>query len=180
MKPRYLVILGVLLAVIGLVWSVQNRQRAITMSQALLVKDQAGQDTRADISKLEEFIHGHMRTSISFELTGSYERAVTAAKAAAQPTVSGDVYTRAQAACPQKVATAQTKCIADFVASQAPGQSAKPVVLPNRDNFMRSFQAPGWTPDGAGLVFLASLASMAVAGWLVIANRLWPSHPSHR
>jgi hypothetical protein len=174
MRSRWLVLAGFILVLISVAWVVVNRQSAITRSRSILVLDQSGQNLANELTKLEKFVHDHMRTSVSFELTGSYERAVEAAKAAAIPKVSSDIYRQAQAACPQKVATAQTKCIADYVASRTPRQTMPTVKLPSRDNFKRTYSAPDWTPDGAGLTLLLAIISWAVAGWLYLASKLWP------
>lgn len=175
-RPLWLVALGILCLILGLIWMVSNRQAAVAKSQTILVMDQNGQDTRKEIAVLEKYVHDHMRTSVSFELTGSYDRAVEAAKAAAVPKVSGDVYSKAIAACPQKVASVQTKCIADYVASNSPKVSTPTAKLPSRTKYMRTYNAPGWTPDGAGLLLLGTLISWALAVWFVIAGKLWPAH----
>lgn len=171
MKLRFLLIGSIVCAALGILLVLFNHRHAVTSARAIIIKDQRAENVTQDIKKLENFVHDHMRTGVSFELTASYERAVEAAHAAAQPNVSGSVYSQAQAACKQKVATVQTKCIADYVAKNASPAVAAQIKLPDLATFTYTFSSTGWTPDLAGILLLASVCGLVLFGWLLLMRR---------
>jgi hypothetical protein len=170
MKKRYLLIVAVLAAGAGVAMIAVSRGQAVSMAQAIIAKDKAGDDTKADIEALTSFVSTHTRASVGFTLDGSYGRAVAAAQQqAAGSGGSSAVYQAAQQACTSRNPVTTANCITQYVQSHtAPGQQPKPVVLPDKSIYSYQLESPAWTFDVAGLLLLGSAVLLAVTGYLAI------------
>jgi ABC-type phosphate/phosphonate transport system substrate-binding protein len=172
MKLRLLFLGSVIALVVSIVMIMLNHRHAVVSARAIIVKDQNSQSVTGDLVELKKFVESHMRTGVSLELAASYDRAVEAAKAAAAPKVDPAIYQQAQASCAKhKVATVQTKCVADFVASHGAATGTAPI-LPDRSRFSYTYKSPGWSPDAAGLTLLASVCGLVLTGWLALFRQL--------
>jgi hypothetical protein len=145
-------------------WSGGNHHhQAARQDGAIVQSDINGADTTADINSLKAYVLAHMGASTSFTLTGSYNRAVDAAKAAANASAANaQVYADAQKACGGRTdSITQARCNQDYIAKHLanlppPG----PVVEPKLADYQRNFRAPIWTPDIAGALMLGALAAL--------------------
>ncbi len=172
MQARYLVIFAVSALIVGSMLVFVNHNQAISMAKQILAHDQASQEISGEAAGLANFTASHMRTAVSFELTGSYDRAVEAAKAASLPQISASIYQTATAACSyQKVATLQTKCVVDYVSTHTQPGTLKPVNPTDESSFHRVFLSPPWTPDLAGLMLAAGPLALLAAGVMKITQR---------
>ena len=166
MKIRYLIIVGLLALVFSLLQLGANRNYAVKSAEAIIAKDQAGEDTTSDIAILKEYVAKHMRANLSFELKAGYDRAVERAREAAEPKIDQSLYTKAQAACAgQRDPVAQTRCVSSYVAANS-DTKPRPVVLPSKTKYQFAFTSPAWTPDRAGLAILVSVVLLTLAAWL--------------
>lgn len=178
MKKRYLIIAAAIATLIGLVELGVTRNQAISQAQSIIAKDKVGDDTKADLTKLTDYIHNHTRTSVTFTLEGSYQRAAQAAQQAAIPQANSNVYAAAQAACNSKNPVAMATCIQTYVQTHAPaGAQPHPVALPDVNAYTYHLNSPAWAPDVVGISFLVALIGLVTAAWLAIVARI--SRPSY-
>lgn len=159
MKPRYIFILAVALAILSIFGLRYNGQKASDLRAAVRNKDTQNQDTKAEIEALRKFVFTHMNSSIRFELTSGYDRAVTLAKQASSTSGDADLYAQAQTTCDQPGvgSVAQAQCVQDFLSARLqPGQNPQ-AKLPDRTLYNYAFVSPSWTADFAGLTLLSSV-----------------------
>lgn len=167
MKKRYLVIFALLATFAGVIELGITRQHAVKAAQSIISQDNAGTDVQSDIASLTDYVHSHMRTSLTFGLGGSYQRAAQAAEAAQAPKADASVYPAALAACQVRNPVATAQCIQNYVQTHAaPGVQPVPAKLPDPNAFVYHLDAPSWSPDVAGLCFLAALLGIVTAAWL--------------
>lgn len=166
MKKRYgllLFITAICVFVFGCMLLVDNRQEAANQAKQIITKDQLGTGVDTDLLKLKVYAASHMKVNVQFVLTGSYDRAVTAAKAEAAKSNAG--YATAQAACDKKGVDSirQSQCVAAYLAAH-PAPVATPK-LPDIANYSYHYIGPSWSFDLAGIALLAGaiLALVAVA-----------------
>lgn len=172
---RYLLISAAVLAVFG-AWRIYaNNQTAVKQVQAILSADDTGTDVTAQTAALNRFVQGHMGSSVRYELTGSYNRAVAAAQAAAQPEVNDALYQQANSACASRDAKTQAKCIQDYISAHPPAET-KPAVMPDRNTYKRQLTAPLWTADLAGASLLAAFTLAVLVGWFWLVEKLAARH----
>lgn len=155
MKKRYgllLFIVAMLIMLFGSVLLVMNRQHAAAEAKAIVVADQAGTNVQTDILKLKVYAVSHMKVNVMFTLTGSYNRAVAAAKAEANKTNA--TYAAAQASCDKKGVDSirQSQCVAAYIAAH-PSTVVTPK-LPDESAYQYHIIGPGWSFDAAGLCFI--------------------------
>jgi hypothetical protein len=112
-----------------------------------------------------------MGASVSYELAGSYQRAVLRAQESAQPDVNSALYQQATAACPTKDPVAQAKCIQSYVSAQ-PAAQVKAASLPSEAVYKRQITSPGWAPDLAGLSLLTAGTLLVLVLWLWLVDIL--------
>jgi hypothetical protein len=170
-KQRYFLIFAALALAFGIIQIAAGKNYVSKQSAKIVAKDTAGQDVSADLVKLQQYTGAHMQTSTKIFLAGSYSRAVEAAKAAAQPQSSGQLYVEAQRACGgHKDSIAQAKCVSAYISSRAqPGANPQAAVMPNQAAYTKVLTSPLWTPDLAGLSILVSVSVLAaVIYWAVI------------
>lgn len=176
MKARYLFIIAIVFALTSIVALRFNNKKAAVLAKQVRDKDALAVDVRNDLTKLQQFVIKHMNSSVKVELSSSYERAVTKAKAG-NVNVNGDLYAEAQAACDRQGvgSVAQAQCVQEYLnARVSPAQNAQPVQLPERSSFVYAFAAPNWTPDIAGFSLLGAII-FGLAGLLVYIINLFKS-----
>ncbi len=157
MKSRYIFIIALIFALTSIVALRFNNKKALVLASQIQNKDALSVDVKTDIAKLQQFVIKHMNSSVKVELSASYERAVTKAKAG-NVDINGDLYAQAQAECDRQGigSVAQAQCVKQYLdARVSPGTNTQPVVLPERSSFIYSFAAPNWTPDIAGFSLVA-------------------------
>ncbi len=166
MKRRYglmLFIAAMAIVLLGCSLLVRNRQEAANQAKQIIVNDQAGANVETELLKLKVYAASHMKVNVQFTLTGSYNRAVEAAKAEANK--SNATYAAAQAACDKKGVDSirQSKCVAAYIAAN-PSPMAAPK-MPDIAVYQRSYVGPAWSLDLAGILLLigSGLGIFAVA-----------------
>src|SRR3989338_7873002 len=96
MRARYFIILAVGTGLIAIVGLRANATQSLNLRNAVTSADIAGESVTAPINQLRDFVFSHMNSSVRFELTDSYRRAVEKAWAGS---VDPAVYATAQATC---------------------------------------------------------------------------------
>ena len=158
MKKRYgllLFITAMVIVLLGCIVLVQNRQEAANQAKQIIVDDQAGTNVETDLLKLKVYAASHMKVNVQLTLTGSYNRAVEAAKAEANK--SNVTYAAAQAACDKKGVDSirQSQCVASYIAAN-PSPTAAPK-MPNVATYQRSYVGPAWSLDLAGVLLVVGI-----------------------
>jgi hypothetical protein len=171
MSKRILFIIGaVILAAGGIFFRASNSHSARVQADRIVSADAAGTDTTADIASLKSFVATHMGASTSFTLKSSYDRAGSAAVAAASAAKpSNQIYVDAQKACAGKSdSVTQARCNQNYLAQHlTAAPTPAPVPAPKLADFQYSYKAPLWTPDLAGSLMLGASASVAFGLLLV-------------
>ena len=159
MNTRYLLITAGFLALASGFIIASNQQQANDLAMQAVAREQAGHDITADLEVIKGFSEDHMGVSVEVFRKASYEKAVTLAKAAANPGAQGDVYARAQAACAgQTSSVTQSKCTSDYVnANSTPAANPQPVVMPQPADYTSRYRGPVWSTDAAGWFLMASV-----------------------
>lgn len=173
MKTRYFFLIAVLLATASVIQIYGSRQHVAQLESTIAIKDQSGQSVEADLYSLDNYVKNHMLASTQVFLKGSYERAVQAASSRAS-SADPSVYAKAQASCAgHSDSIAQSRCVSAYIANNAPPQAnPQPVQPPDKSAFVKTFMAPGWTPDGAGLTLLAAAVVGITGVYLLIHRKL--------
>lgn len=164
MKKRYgllLFIVAMCAFLFGCMLLVDNRQEAANQAKQIIAKDQLGTNVDTDLIKLKVFAASHMKVNVQFVLSGSYDRAVAAAKAEASKSNAG--YAAAQASCDKKGVDSirQSQCVAAYLAA-----NPSPVVTPKMPGvatYSYHYIGPAWSFDLAGLVLIVSVMLAAFA-----------------
>jgi hypothetical protein len=169
-KKRYLLIAAIGAFAIGMIQITVNQNQVKARAQDIVEKDEAGHDVKADVAALQVFVDSHMQTSTTFVLKGSYNRAVSVARAAADSSTNGNIYSQAQVACGSRSdSVTQAKCVSRYVANNStPGANPQPIIMPQANDFTKSFNGPTWTLDAAGISFLLGIGALAVAAYLFV------------
>ncbi len=169
-KSRYFFIIAI---VAGLVCTLQlsaTRHHAANLASQIASLDSSGQDVTSQLGELSTYTSHHMLASTSVYLKGSYDRATAAANGSA---VDPAIYSAAQAKCASHAdSIAQSKCVSEYMAANAPQTNAQPQVQPSQADYTKTFVSPGWTPDGAGLSLLIGAVSAIVGIYLFIYRKL--------
>lgn len=171
MKKRYgllLFIVAMCVFLFGCMLLVGNRQDAANQAKQIVASDQAGTNVETDLIKLKVYAASHMKVNVQFILTGSYNRAVAAAKAEASKSNAG--YAAAQASCDKKGVDSirQSQCVAAYLAAN-PTPMATPK-LPDVANYTYHYIGPTWSFDLAGLMLLLG-AVLAVGAVISVVHR---------
>lgn len=145
-----------------------NNLKMIKLRNQVLVVDKNNGDTTEALKQLNYHVFHHMNTEIvrPIELVNSYNRQAKAVIEKANRLTNRDIYAEATAACEQRgiPLTSIAQCAADYAISHNTKADATKIVLPNKDLFTYTFQAPLWTPDLAGF---ALLLTVVIALWLL-------------
>jgi hypothetical protein len=173
MKSKYFFTIAVIAAVIGLDQVVAHQHHAGTLATAIIASDQQGLATTTQQQSLLQYTQAHMAVSETIFLAGSYNRAVQAADAAANPASNGQIYSEAQAACASHAnSIVQADCVQAYVAAHStPSTDPQAVTQPTKAAYTKTFKAPGWTTDSAGIAFLIMLVAVAMGGYLKLLRR---------
>jgi Flp pilus assembly protein TadG len=167
MSKRILfVVAAVLLAVAGWYFRSVNAKSAHDQASHIIAQDQAGAATDAAQASLTAYVKSHMGSSVTYTLNGSYTRAEATAKAAATATTgNSQIYADAQKACSGKSdSITQAKCNQDYLAKHLVNVPApSPVAPPKPADYQRNLQAPIWTPDITGALWLGAAAALVFA-----------------
>src|SRR5690242_10439715 len=95
-------LVAVVLAAAG-IYLVSNNARYVHTQVAAIQAQDVASDPLAAVTVVKSYVANHMGTSADFVLTGTYNRALNAAKAAqAKAAANANVYAAAQAACSGK------------------------------------------------------------------------------
>jgi predicted membrane protein len=168
---------GVVLAGLGLASQAKDSHSAHSQAVAIVAADQIGTNVQPSsstaIAGLQDFVKTHMGSSVSFSLTGSYNRALAASQtAAAAQTSNSNVYAAAQAACSGKTdSLTQARCNQAYLQQHLQSQPTTPVAEPKMADYQYSLKSPSWTPDLAGALILGSLLAMVVFLILLLKPR---------
>ena len=173
MKTRYFVgVVAVALAVCG--WQIAvHRHYVQTQTAAITAQDQAGLDPSATEVAVNTYVHTHMLTSTSVFLKASYDRAVAASQSTATES-NGQVYAAAQAACASHAdSIVQANCVQAYLSAHSTtgANPQAPAPAPAKADYTKTFIAPNWTEDSAGIALLLAL----VALFLAVYSRLLKS-----
>ena len=172
-KRMLFVLAAVVLAVLGLFNASQNGKTARAKAATIVQNDQTGATDQLANADLENFVKSHVGATVTYTLTGSYNRAQAAAQAAAAAqTASNNVYAQAQQACSGKTdSITQARCNAQYLANhQPPSPAPSPVPTPKLADYKHTLRSPIWTADLAGAVFLGALLSL-ILGLFVFKGR---------
>lgn len=155
MKKRYgllLFIAAMAIVLLGCILLVKNRQDAANQAKQIIVSDQAGANVDTDLLKLKVYAASHMKVNVEFTLTGSYNRAVAAAKEEANK--ANGTYTAAQASCDKKGVDSirQSQCVAAYIAAH-PSPASTPK-LPDVAAYQHHYVGPAWSFDLAGILLI--------------------------
>lgn len=169
MKKRYgllLFIAAMGLMLFGAMLLVDNRQAAADQAKQIILQDQAGTNVDTELIKLRVFTASHMKVNVKLVLTGSYNRAVAAAKA--QSSSSSAMYAAAQASCDKRGVDSirQSQCVAAYIAAN--GSSAPEVKLPDVAKYTYHYIGPSWSFDMAGIVLITGFVLAIFATFSVI------------
>ena len=166
MKAIYFFILSVILIVTGVLSMRINRQKALELKNQLLEMDQNGEDINTPLATLKTFVFNHMNSSVSFQLTGSYNRAVANASDNSHTNVNGELYKQAQDSCDKKALNSvdEAKCVQEYLdAHIRPAENPQPSKLPEIQAYNYAYASPFWTFDLAGWSFLGAVIATLVA-----------------
>lgn len=174
MKARYFLGIAVIAFAVGIGQVALHQHAAATLAAKITTDDAASLDTTTDQQVLANYVKVHMATSQRVLLTASYNRAVQAAQAAANPASNGTVYAAAQASCAgHSDSLVQARCVQAYLASHSSaGANPQPATMPSKTDYTKTFTAPGWTADSAGIPLLIALAAMALSSYLIVLRRL--------
>jgi hypothetical protein len=167
---------GIVLAGLGLVFEAKDSHYAHAQANAIVQDDQGApnpnEGATAALLNLQNFVKTHMGTSVTFALSGSYNRALAASQAAsAAQASSSSIYAAAQAACSGKTdSLVQARCNEAYLQSHLPAATPTPVAAPKLADYQYNLKAPFWTPDLAGALLLGSL----IASVLLLFSLLKP------
>jgi hypothetical protein len=158
----------VVLAGLGLFFEAKDSHYSHTQANAIVQDDQAAPNPNAGataaLRNLQNFVKTHMGSSVSFTLTGSYNRAQSAAQAAnAAQASNASIYAAAQAACSGKTdSLVQARCNAAYLQSHLPASTPTPVAAPKLSDYQYNLKAPVWSPDLAGALLLGALIALVL------------------
>jgi hypothetical protein len=174
MKARYFLGIAVIAFVVGVSQVIVHQHHAGTLAAKVTTDDATGLDTTSDQQVLARYVATHMATSRTVLLSASYNRALQAAQAASNPTSNGTVYSAAQAACASHAdSLVQARCVQAYLAAHSTsGTNPQVVTTPVKADYTKTFTAPNWTADSAGVPLLVAFTAMAMAAYLISLRRL--------
>ncbi len=177
-KRSLFIVAALLLAAAGLYTQYQDAASARSQAQAITTLDETGVSTTAQVESLKAYVSEHMGTSVTIQLTGSYDRAQSAAasstKAAqAAQSANSQVYADAQKSCMSKAdSITQAKCNAAYLqAHLSTAPTPSPAPQPKLSEYQFPLTAPFWSPDIAGALMVGALAAFVVALFLAPKRR---------
>lgn len=155
---KYLLILGLIFGVVGVLAYRQNNITALRLRDTVLEADKNNGDVETALKELREFTYSHMNANLSsgtgtqhpIQLVYRYERLVQVEKDRVAK-ANEQIYTEAQRFCEKKYPGSfsggpRVPCIEDYVTKN--GEKEKPIP----DDFYKfDFVAPTWSFDLAGI-----------------------------
>ncbi len=174
MASRIIFVIGVLLLVGAFIVRSSNISHTNQLVASVLQADGGATDTAGPLAAVKSFVMSHLGTHAKFSLTGSYQRDVEAAKAAAAAqATNSQIYSAAQAACGGKTdSITQAKCNAAYLSAHLVSIPASaPVSAPNLSAYQFYINAPFWTPDSVGLLGAFGILTVVGGGVGLIRRR---------
>ncbi len=176
-KPRYFLMLALMLGVISVFALRQNNLTMIKLRNEVTKADQENGDVETALRNLREFVYGHMNTNLSsgnnpikppIQLKYRYDRLIQAEKDKAEAN-NTKIYTDAQAYCEKQIPQGlsgggRVPCIEQYVLDH--GVKIQPV----QDGLYKfDFVSPTWSPDIAGWALVLSVLSFIffIASWIL-------------
>ena len=178
MKRYLYLIVGLVLSVAGLVARQHNQAEAKRLAAAIVSQDVAATSTQAAESELRDYVAAHTGAAATYTLQGSYNRDLSAAKAAvaAASAANSQIYAEAQKTCAGKAdSVTQAKCNQDYLAKHLQAVPAATVAEPTVATYQRKLTGPWWAPDLAGALLLGGAAGLGI-GFVNLAS----SRPKRR
>jgi hypothetical protein len=168
MTKRMLFVLAALaLAGAGFYYRTQNAKGAHNRASQIVASDTAGADTVTAQTDLASYVKQHLGASVSYTLTGSYNRALAAAQAsaAAASQANGQIYAAAQAACAGKSdSITQANCNQAYLSTHLVNvPTTTPAPAPDLADYKHSLTSPPFAPDLAGALFVGAAAALIMA-----------------
>jgi hypothetical protein len=169
-KRSLFIIAALLLAAAGLYAQFNSATSARSQAQAITTLDESDASTVAQVNSLKSYVAEHMGTSVTIQLTGSYNRAQAASASSTQAaqaaqSANAQVYADAQKSCMSKAdSITQAKCNAAYLQTHlSTAPTPTPVAQPKLSDYQIPLTAPFWTPDLAGALMVGALAAFVVA-----------------
>jgi hypothetical protein len=159
-KRMLFITAAAILLIAGIYARYDNEKHAKTLVSAVESSDLMSTSTQTPVSALQLYVKEHMGASVRYTLTGSYDRAVASANAAAAAQGGdGSIYAAAQAACSGKTdSITQAKCNQAYLSAHLANVAPATLVLqPKLASYQYSLKSPSWTPDLAGSILLGAL-----------------------
>jgi hypothetical protein len=161
MKIIVLGVASLLLLIVALFSAQADNSKVQRMVDTVVTTDITAPSSSASevvtVTTIKSYVHEHLGTHATFTLKGSYQRAVTAAQAAASSQgANAQIYAAAQAACGGKTdSITQAKCNAQYLSQHLVSVTTPaPVAAPKIADYNNNYRAPIWTPDLAGILLL--------------------------
>lgn len=173
MKARTFFAIALIALAAGIWQTAVHQHTAGTLATTITAQDAAGLDTTVAQQALTNYVKLHMATSRQVFLSASYDRANQAAQAAASPASNGTVYAAAQASCASHAdSLVQARCVQAYLGSHSStGANPQAVASPVKADYTKSFTAPDWTADSAGIAVLTALTAMVLGMYLLVLRR---------
>jgi hypothetical protein len=162
-KRMLFIIAAIILLIAGIYARSASAKQAKTLANNVEVADLADTSTTATLTDLQLYVKDHMGASVSYTLTGSYNRALAAATAASSAqNGNGQIYAAAHAACSGKTdSITQAKCNQAYLSAHLANlPQPVPVTQPKLADYQYSLKSPSWTPDLTGSLLLGALAAL--------------------
>lgn len=173
-KPLYLLMITIVLAVACVYGLRQNNFRMIELRQAVVVADETGADVEQPLQELRAHVHKHMNTNLSggnfgikppIQLKGRYERLMQAEESRIKE-ANAQVAAQAESVCAGQFPgggfnAPRVECIQAYVSQNAVKTSEVA-----EDLYKFDFVSPKWSPDLAGI----SMVLAAISGLLLLVR----------
>lgn len=167
LRPRYLLILTLVCALVCLFSLRANNEHMLSLRDAVYAADKNDGNVTGALQHLQDYVTRHMNTSLDtgssvyppIQLKYTYDRLLQAQGAALQQQ-NGQLYTEAQAYCEKQDPTDfsgrnRVPCIEQYVQQHGLNVSSIPDSLYKFD-----FVSPRWSPDLAGWSLVATLLAL--------------------
>ncbi|HEY2003526.1 MAG TPA: hypothetical protein VGH44_00225 [Candidatus Saccharimonadia bacterium] len=168
-KRMLFVLAAIVLGVLGLYNLSENNKTSHALADEIVQIDSSSSpDVNSVVADLKDFVKTHMGASVTYTLTGSYNRALAASQAAQDPNTK--LYADAQQACMGKTdSLTQARCNEAYIQQHMTGVPAfSPVPTPKQSDYQVKLHSPLWTPDLAGALLLGAVVALVTAlllGW---------------
>lgn len=172
---RYMFLgLGAALVLAGMLVVGFNQRQASQKVSAIEAADMAGQPVETLRKDLADYAALHMGVRVSYELTGSYNRAVDSTKAAvaAASAANSQIYAEAQKQCAGKTdSVTQARCNQEYLASRLQPTNSPNLIAPQLSNFKTTVVSPAFAPDLAGALLAGGILACLYGIFNLITQR---------